>query len=149
MSELLDLAIRIATEAHVGQVDKAGRPYIDHPLRVMRTVEPEGEEAMMVAILHDVVEDTPTTLADLRRMGFSAAVIDGVNAMTRRPGEGYQEYIERCCGDPLGRVVKAADLVDNMDPKRAFAGNHHLMRRYRETVEYMKRLPPLRQITAE
>lgn len=112
----LDRAIEIATEAHAGQTDKAGEPYIAHPLRVA-VVVPEGE-AQIVAVLHDVVEDTPWTLDDLRAEGFSETVLAGIDAVTRREGEDYFDFVLRAGRDPLGRAVKLADLADNMDETR-------------------------------
>jgi (p)ppGpp synthase/HD superfamily hydrolase len=109
-------AVEIATEAHAGQVDKAGAPYITHPLRVASAV-PDGEAAI-VAILHDVVEDSDWTLDRLREEGFSDTVIAGVDAMTRREGEDYMAFVDRAGSDALGRVVKRADLIDNMDRTR-------------------------------
>jgi (p)ppGpp synthase/HD superfamily hydrolase len=112
-------AERVAREAHVGQVDKAGRPYIDHPRRVAaRVAEVDGRPAAVaVAWLHDVVEDTPTTLEDLRDAGFGADVVAAVDALTRRPGEGDDYYL-RVASDDLATVVKLADIWDNTNPER-------------------------------
>ncbi|GLK66646.1 HD domain-containing protein [Hansschlegelia plantiphila] len=112
----IDRAIEIATEAHAGQTDKAGEPYILHPLRVAACL-PEGE-ARIVGVLHDVVEDTPWTIEQLRAEGFSEAVLAGVDAVTRRDGESYGDFIVRAGRDPIGREVKIADLADNMDLSR-------------------------------
>lgn len=81
----LERAIVIASLAHAKQADKAGAPYILHPLRVMLSVR--GEEERIAAVLHDVVEDTPWTLEALREQGFSDAVVSAVDALTRRPSE--------------------------------------------------------------
>ncbi|GBD48127.1 HD domain-containing protein [Methylopila sp. Yamaguchi] len=112
----LERAIQIATEAHAGQVDKAGAPYIMHSMRVAFAC-PVGD-ARIVAVLHDVVEDTPWTLEGLRAEGFSEAVLAGVDAVTRREGETYMEFVDRAAKDPIGRIVKRADLLDNMDTTR-------------------------------
>jgi len=112
----LERAIQIATEAHAGQVDKAGAPYIQHPMRVAFAC-PLGE-ARIVGVLHDVVEDTDWTLDGLRAEGFSETVLAGVDAVTRREGEAYMDFVDRAAKDPLGRVVKRADLLDNMDTAR-------------------------------
>lgn len=114
--ELLQRAIDIARRAHEGQVDKAGAPYIEHPLRVMRALE--APEAKIAGVLHDVVEDTPVTLEDLREARFSAAVISAVDALTKRDGEGYEAYLERLTKDPVAVRVKIADMSDNMDLSR-------------------------------
>jgi (p)ppGpp synthase/HD superfamily hydrolase len=112
----LERAIAIAAEAHAGQVDKAGAPYILHPLRVM--LRCRTNEERMAGVLHDVVEDTPWTLEKLRAEGFSDAVLSGVDAVTRRETESYEEFVERAGRDPIGRVVKIADLEDNSDLSR-------------------------------
>lgn len=112
----LEQAIQIALRNHWGQRDKAGQPYVLHPLRVM--LAQSSPEAMMVAVLHDVVEDGQTTLEDLRQQGFSPQVVAGVDAVTRREGESYAAFVERAGRDPLGRRVKLADLEDNMDLRR-------------------------------
>ena len=89
----LERAIRIAAEAHAGQTDKAGAPYILHPLRVMMSVE--GDDARIAAVLHDLVEDTPWTFEDLRTEGFSDAVIAALESLTRREGEVYLDFCRR------------------------------------------------------
>ena len=129
-------AIAIAAAAHAEQLDKAGKPYILHPVRVMQRCAPHGVAAQVVAVLHDVVEDTWVTLEMLRQMGFSEQVVAGVDAMTRRPGEPYFEYVQRCSRDPLGALVKLADIEDNSDPVRAFSANHdRRMERYAKARE--------------
>jgi (p)ppGpp synthase/HD superfamily hydrolase len=112
----LEDAIALAVEAHRGQRDKSGQPYILHPLRVMLRLE--GEPARMAAILHDVVEDTPYTLERLREMGYPPAVLAAVERLTRRSGETYEAFIERVSEDPLAARVKLADLEDNLDVRR-------------------------------
>lgn len=109
-------AIALALQAHRGQLDRAGQPYILHPLRVMMLVS--GIEARIVAVLHDVVEDTPTTLDDLRALGYSEAIVTAVDHLTRRDDETYEQFIERIKPHPLARHVKLADLMDNMDLRR-------------------------------
>lgn len=105
-----------ALTAHQGQTDKAGAPYILHPLRVM--VRMDSEEAMMAAVLHDVVEDTDIGLDDLRGMGIPEAVLAAVEHPTRRAGESYDAFIQRVRKDNLARRVKLVDLEDNLDLKR-------------------------------
>ena len=113
---LLERAIGIAVEAHRGQTDRYRAPYILHPLRVMGRVETEQEK--LVAILHDVVEDTHWTLAELRREGFSEEVLAALDAVTKRDGEAYEDFVGRSAGNALARRVKLADLEDNMDLRR-------------------------------
>lgn len=113
----LTKAIIIASLAHDGQTDKAGAAYILHPLRVMLAL-PEGD-ARVAGVLHDVVEDNENwTIERLRESGFSEAVISAVDAVTRREGESYNAFIDRARLEPIGRVVKLADLRDNMDLSR-------------------------------
>lgn len=108
----LNEAITLAVSAHADQTDKAGQPYILHVLRVM--LAQQSPEAMTVAALHDVVEDTEITLADLREAGWSQHVVDAVDAMTRRDGEDYFEFAQRAAANELARPVKVADLKDNL-----------------------------------
>lgn len=117
MKSNLSLAIKIAVEAHDGQVDLGGAPYILHPLRVMAAVN--GDRERIAAVLHDVAEDCPEwPLSRLREQNFSGAVCDALDALTRRPGEEYFAFIKRCAADPIARVVKFADLRDNSDLSR-------------------------------
>lgn len=113
----IDKALQIAAKAHDGQKDRSGNPYILHPLRVMQNVD--GDDAQIVAILHDVVEDTDVTLHDLRQAGFNQAVIDGVAAMTHDDDkEPFADYVVRCKANAIGRQVKLADLRDNSQLSR-------------------------------
>src|SRR3954454_5106143 len=99
-------AIALAAAAHATQIDKAGHPYILHPIRVMQKCAAHPWETQIVAVLHDTVEDTWVTLDILRSMQFSAAIIDGVDAITHRKGEDYRDYIQRCARSPIALVVK-------------------------------------------
>ncbi len=113
----LERALAIAVRAHAGATDKAGQPYILHPLRLMLAVETEEER--IAAVLHDVVEDTDWTIARLRDEGFSESVLAAVEALTRRKDqESYEEFILRAGANPLARRVKLADLADNLDVSR-------------------------------
>jgi len=116
MAGTLERAIAIAAEEHEGQLDKAGEPYVLHPLRMMLAVT--TPEARMAAVLHDVVEDTPVTLEQLRAEGFPAAVVEAVEALTKREGEEYEAFIRRVAPNPIAREVKLADLKDNSDLSR-------------------------------
>lgn len=112
----LERAIAIAAEAHAGQVDKAGQAYILHPLRVMLRMTSAHER--MAAVLHDVVEDTPVSLAQLLAEGFAPEVIAAVDALTKRPGESRIDAAHRAAADPVARQVKLADNAENMDLSR-------------------------------
>lgn len=113
---MLDVAINLARSAHAGQRDKLGVAYICHPLAVMRRVRTRDEK--IVAVLHDVVDDTAVTLDYLRTLGFSAAVVDAVDAISKRPGEPLAESMARVLANPLALVVKLADISHNADPVR-------------------------------
>ena len=115
-SELLERAISIAVEAHRGQKDKNGKPYILHPISVMGKVETETEKT--VAVLHDVVEDTDWTFDDLKKEGFPQEIISAVDCVTKRDGEAYEDFVSRSARNPIARRVKLADLEDNMDVRR-------------------------------
>jgi (p)ppGpp synthase/HD superfamily hydrolase len=112
----LERAIALAAEGHAGQLDKAGQPYILHPIRVMLRVS--GASERIAAILHDVVEDTPVTLDQLANEGFSREVVDAVDALTKRPGENRIDAAKRAAANPIARVVKLADNAENMDLSR-------------------------------
>jgi hypothetical protein len=107
----IEKALQIAAKAHEGQVDKEGLPYILHPLRVMAGVA--GLEAQIVALLHDVIEDTPVTADDLLREGFGEAIVASVLCVTHRKDEPYADYVVRCKGNEVARRVKLSDLEDN------------------------------------
>jgi len=113
---ILEEAIALAAEAHAGQTDKAGAPYVLHLLRVMQAQS--STEARMAGVLHDLVEDTSYTFGDLEEMGYPSEVIEALRHMTKRDGESYQEFAERAGEHPIARKVKIADLEDNMDVTR-------------------------------
>lgn len=116
MSATLEDAIALAVQAHRGQKDRAGAPYVLHPLRMMFRVETDAEK--MVAVLHDVVEDSDWTLDELRAEGFPEEVVTAVDHLTRREGESYDDFVRRAAAHPVARRVKIADLEDNMDVRR-------------------------------
>lgn len=132
MSDLAN-AIRVAVNAHFGQKDKQGQPYILHPLRVMMQMETDEEK--MAAVLHDVLEDTEVTQEDLIAQGFPEKVIEAVLCLTRKEDEekdyreGYKEYVVRCKSNEIARKVKMADLRDNSLIERSLPNNlqkyHH------------------------
>ena len=137
----LERAIQIAVEAHAGQIDKANEPYILHPLRVMFDVQ--GEDARIVAVLHDVVEDCEGwSLGRLKDEGFSPAVLEALETVTKRDDdEDYMEFIERAGANEIGRRVKMADLIDNMDMSRIAAPterDHQRIAKYERALTYLK-----------
>jgi (p)ppGpp synthase/HD superfamily hydrolase len=117
----LESAIAIAVRAHAGQADKSGQPYILHPLRVMFRCQ--TDEQRIVAVLHDVIEDTSVTADDLRSQGFSEAILTALDCVTKRDGESYEAFVERAAANPIARQVKLADLEDNMDLRRLGAAD--------------------------
>ncbi len=117
----LESAIAIAVRAHAGQADKSGQPYILHPLRVMFRCQ--TDEQRIVAVLHDVIEDTSVTADDLRSQGFSEAILAALDCVTKRDGESYEAFVERAAANPIARQVKLADLEDNMDLRRLGAAD--------------------------
>ncbi len=116
MKPRLEDTLFFAAQKHRGQTDKAGRPYIFHPIRVMENLGPDATEAeQMAALLHDTVEDCGVTLEELRRMGYHDEVVEAVDLLTKN-AEGERDYqlaIERVAPNPIARRVKIADLTDN------------------------------------
>lgn len=110
--EMLDKAILMATNGHHGQFDRGGKPYILHCLAVLHMVDSDDEEVQCIGIMHDLVEDTKTTYADLREAGFSDRVIEGVRAMTKNPGYSYEEYQQQVLANKDAVLVKMAGSVD-------------------------------------
>jgi (p)ppGpp synthase/HD superfamily hydrolase len=116
--EMLDRMLVIATNAHAGQFDRGGAPYILHPLRVMSFLKVNDEELQCIALGHDVIEDTDVTYKDLRDSGISERVIDGIRALTKVPGETLDEYKARVFASPDAMQVKLCDLRHNTDIRR-------------------------------
>lgn len=115
--QLVEKAIALAVEAHAGEVDKAGMPYILHPLHLM--MQMETAEEMITAVLHDVIEDTPITLDDLRQQGFPEVVLEALVLLTHDTANtSYEDYVAAIKPNPLARKVKLADLAHNMDIRR-------------------------------
>lgn len=114
-TELTNKAIRIAYEAHHGQYDVNGVPYIFHPYHVAEQMT--DEVTTCVALLHDVVEDTPVTIEELEQV-FPEEVTEALRLLTHEKGTDYLEYIERICTNPVARAVKLADIEHNSDMSR-------------------------------
>lgn len=144
----LERALAIATLAHAGQQDKAGEPYILHPLRMMLKLE--SEEERQTALLHDVLEDTAVTLKDLQEAGFSDAVLEAVQLLTRQPEETRMEAAQRAAQNPLALRVKLADNADNLNPKRIPEPDEDdlvRMREYRRIRRFL--LQELKKVTEQ
>jgi (p)ppGpp synthase/HD superfamily hydrolase len=116
--ELLGKVLVLATNAHAGQFDRGGKPYILHPLKVMHYLKSDDEELQCIALLHDVVEDTKTTWTDLEELGCTERVILAVRALTKMPGETYDEYKQAVFNNEDAMRVKMADLRHNSDIRR-------------------------------
>ena len=113
---ILEKAINIALEAHRGQVDKAGKPYILHPLRLMNDLESEIE--MISAVLHDVIEDSHLTAEDLKKEGIPDEAIEIIKCLTKRSNESYEDFIKRISMNKKAANVKIKDIKDNMNIAR-------------------------------
>lgn len=136
---MLHKAIEIATKAHDGQVDKAGRPYIGHPLRVMAMGTTEEEK--IVGVLHDVVEDSDWTFERLADEGFSSEVIDALRCVAKlSQSEPYDKFIQRVKANPLAVKVKISDLTDNMDVRRLAYISEKDVKRLRKYLRAYKQL---------
>jgi (p)ppGpp synthase/HD superfamily hydrolase len=132
----LERAVAIAAEAHAGQVDKAGAPYLLHPLRMMLALT--STEERIVAVLHDVCEDCPGwSFERVRSEGFSDRILAALDSVTKREGEVYSDFVRRAAANPIGRRVKLADLRDNCDLARIASPTEADFRRiekYREAI---------------
>ena len=140
----LDEAISVAVAAHAGQLDKAGKPYVLHPLRVMMAVEsPSLESARKVAVLHDVAEDSEWSIESLHaKFGLTSEEQAALRLLTHSDGDDYAAYIERVATNPLARAVKLADLRDNLDVMRLEQVTE------RDAKRISKYLRSLRRLTA-
>lgn len=135
----LEIAWRIASQAHAGQLDKGGRPYIEHPLAVAGLVSSEDEKA--VALLHDVVEDSAYSLDDLLDAGIPSHIVDAVDSITKRDGESYDGYLVRVTANTLACTVKLADMTHNSDISRIphpTQNDYDRVERYKRSIALLK-----------
>ena len=116
LNEQLEIAIELAIKYHKGQIDKGGNPYILHSLEVMNNVD--RIESKIVAMLHDIIEDTECTVDTLREWGIDEDIIESINILTHKEGMSYMEYITEISYDLIAIEVKLADLKCNMDLSR-------------------------------
>ena len=138
-TEMTNKAMVLAYEAHQGQYDKSGIPYVFHPFHLAEQMD--TEEAVTAALLHDVAEDTDYTLEDLRSMGFPDAVTDALALLTHDPSVPYLEYVERLKSNPIARSVKLADLTHNSDLSRLPVVTEKGLERvekYRKAIKLLK-----------
>ena len=135
---MLELALSIAMEAHRGQFDKAGIDYIEHPLYVASQVDTEEEKA--VALLHDVIEDSPFSAEELLLAGLSETVVTAVQILSKKKGQDYPTYLKTVKSNPLARVVKLADLKHNSDLSRLSSVTDKDLERlekYKKAIDYL------------
>lgn len=131
-------AAQVAARAHQHQKRKDGTPYIAHPVRV--AIRCESKQSKIVALLHDVVEDTDVTFDDLRELGFTEEIVASVDSVTKRPGETYMAFIARSALDVHGSQVKLADIADNLEDQSALDPDEaaFLRERYTKALDYLR-----------
>ncbi|WP_339296268.1 HD domain-containing protein [Paenibacillus sp. FSL W7-1279] len=137
----IEIAISIALKAHKGQVDKGGNPYILHPIAVMNRVETIEEK--IVAVLHDVVEDTEVTIDQLRETGFTDEILEAINLLTRAKEDSYEEFIDKTLKNRIARNVKIADIKENMNLSRIqdpSEQDYMRLEKYKRALERLERL---------
>ncbi|WP_206098672.1 HD domain-containing protein [Paenibacillus silvae] len=135
----IELAISIALEAHKGQLDKGGNPYILHPLAVMNRVETIEEK--IVAVLHDVIEDTEVTIEQLRELGFSEEIVKAIGLLTRSEEDSYEQFIEKTTTNRIARNVKIADIQENMNLSRIknpTEQDYNRLEKYKKAMERLE-----------
>ena len=135
---MIELALVLAKKAHRGQFDKAGVDYIEHPIYVASQVDTEEEKA--VALLHDVIEDSPFTAEELLQAGLPETVVTAVQVLTKKKGQDYQTYLKTVKSNPLARAVKLADLKHNSDLSRLeIITDKDLERleKYKKAIDYL------------
>ena len=141
---IIDAAIGLACKAHAGQLDKAGQPYILHPLRLM--LKFAGEPERIVAVLHDVVEDGGITLAELEQLGVPSSAVEAIDALTKRFGESYEDFILRLSVNGLARKIKIEDIKDNLDMSRLASLNEEDVQRikkYHKALIFLSATPTI------
>ena len=135
----LEKAIALAATQHAGQLDKGGQPYILHPLRLM--LQFSNPTLQIIAVLHDILEDTATTAEDLEALGFGAEIIKSIQALTKQTGESRLEAAKRTTLNPLATQVKYVDVLDNMNLTRInnpTARDFARLEEYKEVLEIFK-----------
>ena len=133
------MALKLCFEAHKEQVDKSSMPYVFHPFHLAEQMK--TEETTIVALLHDLVEDTAYTIEDLVELGFDKAVTDAITLMTHADGVDYMDYVRRIKDDPIAKVVKLADLKHNSDLTRLDTVDEKALKRrqkYLKAIELLE-----------
>lgn len=132
----INKALEIAVKAHSNQLDKGGNPYIFHPIRVALNCQTKEEK--IVALLHDVIEDTDTSIEQLEAEGFSKEILESIICLTKKEGEDYMSFIKRVATNRTATNVKLQDLADNMDTSRLNGKKHWKYETYQQATEYLK-----------
>ena len=131
-------ALKLCFQAHKDQWDKSGIPYVFHPFHLAEQMTDEA--TTVVALLHDVVEDTPYTLEDLKDMGFPSEITEAIALMTHDPAVPYMDYVKNIKGNPIARAVKLADLTHNSDLSRLDLVDDRAIRRVEKYAAAIKLL---------
>ena len=137
-TSLTKKALKICFDSHVNQIDKSGLPYVFHPFHLAEQMD--DENSVCVALLHDVVEDTDMTFADLEREGFNQNIIDALKLLTHDLEVPYMDYVSKIKQNPLARKVKLADLKHNSDLTRLDIVDERIMERvekYKKAIELL------------
>ena len=146
-TEMTKKALKLCFAAHKDQTDKSGMPYVFHPFHLAEQMP--DEDTTIVALLHDVIEDTPYTLDDLRAMGFNEQVLDALALMTHDKRIPYMDYVAKIKGNKIARPVKLADLKHNSDLSRLNNVDEKAMKRidkYRQAIALLSEPDPGCQI---
>lgn len=131
-------ALKLCFEAHKEQVDKSGIPYVFHPFHLAEQMQ--TEEATVVALLHDLVEDTDYTIEDLMSMGFSKSITDAISLMTHADDVEYMDYVREIKNNPIAKAVKLADLKHNSDLTRLDNVDEKALKRKEKYLKAIKLL---------
>ena len=137
-TDMTKKALKLSIEAHKDQVDKSGMPYVYHPFHLAEQMK--DENTTIVALLHDVAEDTDITVDDIRKMGFSNEVCEALKLMTHDDNVPYIEYVKRLKSNPIAKAVKIADLAHNSDLTRLDAVDEKALKRVEQYKRAMEEL---------
>jgi (p)ppGpp synthase/HD superfamily hydrolase len=138
-TKLTKEAMKLCFEAHKDQKDKSGIPYVFHPIHLAEQMK--DEKTTVVALLHDVIEDTEYTMEDLEEKGFGNDILEAISLMTHNDGSNYMDYVARIKGNPIARAVKLADLNHNSDTTRLDEIDEKALRRvekYKEAIAFLE-----------
>ncbi len=138
-TKLTKEAMKIAYNAHRGQTDKNGIPYIFHPIHLAEQMN--DEETICTALLHDVIEDTDVTFEELELKGFSKSILDALKLLTHDDAEPYMDYIVKIKNNKIAKCVKLADLKHNSDLSRLDTVDekaHRRCEKYRIAIKFLE-----------